>query len=76
MEGSVPFFHEPVDTLRHGLPSAKADAQAKDQIVAFYKEHNPAKLADVDGLIAKYKSAGVDVATLFEAIKKKYDAAK
>lgn len=28
MEGSVPFFHEPVDTLRHGLPSAKADAQA------------------------------------------------
>ena len=57
-------------------PQAKADAQAKDQIVAFYKEHNPAKLADVDGLIAKYKSAGVDVATLFEAIKKKYDAAK
>ena len=41
----------------------------------FYKAHNPSKLKDVDGLIEKYKAAGVDVPTLFEAIKKKYEAA-
>jgi len=34
MEGSVPFIHEPVDVLRQGLPSAKADAQAAHPLQA------------------------------------------
>ena len=56
-------------------PQANLNALAKAGIIEFYKAHNPAKLKDVDGLIEKYKTAGVDVPTLFEAIKKKYEAA-
>ena len=34
MEASIPFVHEPVDALREGLPSCKADAQAAHPLQA------------------------------------------
>ena len=51
MEGSVPFFHEPVDTLRHGLPSAKADAQAAHPLQKKMISDNARERADKLGML-------------------------
>ena len=51
MEGSVPFFHEPVDTLRHGLPSAKADAQAAHPLQKKMISDNARARADKLGML-------------------------
>ena len=33
---------------------AKEDTTVRDQVIAIYKEHNPSKLADVDGLLLEW----------------------
>ena len=37
METTMPLYHEPVDVLRQGLPSAKSDAQAPHPLQAKLK---------------------------------------
>lgn len=44
----------------------------RSQIIEFYQRHNPAKLDDVDTLIAKYKDIGINEAELLVAIRNKY----
>ncbi|KAJ1459761.1 hypothetical protein M885DRAFT_48658 [Pelagophyceae sp. CCMP2097] len=44
----------------------------RQRIVRFYVDHNPSKVDEVDLLIAKYASAGVDVADLLDAIRAKF----
>ena len=46
--------------------------QAREDIFAFYKKHNPEKLKGCAEIITKYKAAGVDEPALLEAIRKKY----
>lgn len=44
----------------------------RSQIIEFYQRHNPAKLDDVDTLIAKYRDIGINESELLLAIRNKY----
>ena len=46
--------------------------QAREDIFAFYRNHNPEKLKGCNDIITKYKAACVDDPSLLEAIRKKY----
>ena len=48
------------------------DRAARAKIIAFYREHNPSKVQDVDALIAKYRDVGVGASELLIAVQKKY----
>ena len=48
------------------------DRAARAKIIAFYREHNPSKVQDVDALIAKYRDVGVGASELVIAVQKKY----
>jgi hypothetical protein len=47
-------------------------SEARMAIFAFYKQHNPAKLAGAEQIIMKYKAAGVGEPALLAAIRTKY----
>ena len=51
---------------------ADDDRAARAKIIAFYREHNPSKVQDVDALIAKYRDVGVGASELLIAVQKKY----
>ena len=59
----------PVDPPPPPPPPSKAAAAAEKEVTEIYKEHNPSKLKDVPGLIAKY--AGKE-GKLLRKLKKKY----
>ena len=40
--------------------------QAREDIFAFYRKHNPEKLKGCNDIITKYKAAGVDEPALLE----------
>ena len=48
------------------------DRAARAKIIAFYREHNPSKVQDVDALIIKYRDVGVGASELLLAVQKKY----
>ena len=52
--------------------NADDDRAARAKIIAFYREHNPSKVQDVDALIAKYRDVGVGASELLIAVQKKY----
>lgn len=53
-------------------PEEDDDRAARAKIMAFYREHNPSKVQDVDALIAKYRDVGVGASELLIAVQKKY----
>lgn len=59
----------PVDPPPPPPPPSKAAVAAEKEVTEIYKEHNPSKLKDVPGLIAKY--AGKE-GKLLRKLKKKY----
>ena len=66
-----------VDVARSAYDVDEADDEnddraARAKIIAFYREHNPSKVQDVDALIAKYRDVGVGASELLIAVQKKY----